>query len=327
VEVASASCTASRTAVLHRSLFAMNTRFSVVLAGIDAEKAEALAAAVERELRAQERTMSRFDVEGPLAELNRRAAKEAVEPPEELWEILLLCRDYWERTGGAFDITLWPLNRLWREHLEQGEEPAEETIAEAKQQTGMERVHFNEAAHTVRFENPEMSVDLGGFGKGFALERVAGNLRAQGVEQAFLSFGESSIAVLGSHPHGPAWPVGIADMFHPTRTVHTFHLKNASLSSSGTAPFNRMEGRRAQGQIIGQIIDPGSGRPIEGYRTMSVASPSAMEAEVLSTALLVTPERERAALLSGFSRISAVEIVYQPHEGDFIPRIQWQYEL
>ena len=325
--VASASCAASRTAVFHRAFFVMNTRFSVVLAGIDPEQAGALAAAAERELRAQERTMSRFDAEGPLADLNRRSAEEAVEPPEELWQILLLCRDYWKRTGGAFDITLWPLNRLWREHLELGEEPAEESIAQARQQTGMERVHFDAAARTVRFENPEMSIDLGGFGKGFALARVAGNLRAQGVEQAFLSFGESSITVLGSHPHGPAWPVGIADMFHPSQTVHTFYLKDASLSSSGTAPFNRMEGRRVRGQIIGQIIKTGSGRPIEGYRTMSVAGPSAMEAEVLSTALLVTAERERAALLAGFSRISAVEIVYQPQEGDFIPRIQWQYEL
>lgn len=323
MEAVSASRTASRTAVFHRSFFAMNTRFSMVLVGIDAEQADALAAAAERELRVQERTMSRFDTHGPLADLNRRAAKEAVEPPQELWEILLLCRDDWERTAGAFDITLWPLSHLWREHLERGEEPAEETLAQARQHTGMAHVHFDEAAHTVRFESQEMSIDLGGFGKGFALERLAGSLRAQGVEQAFLSFGESSIAVLGSHPHGPAWPVGIADMFHPSRTMHTFHLKNASLSSSGTAPFNRMAERRA----VGQIIDPRSGRPIEGYRTMSVASPSATEAEVLSTALLVTPEPERAALLSCFSLVSAVEIVYQPHEGDFIPRIDWCYEL
>ncbi len=325
------SRTTSHIEVFHRSFFAMNTRFSMVLAGVDRDRAEALATAVERELRMLEHTMSRFDAAGPLAGLNRRAADEAVAPPAELWEILLLCREYWRRTAGAFDITLWPLSRLWREHLERGEEPCPDAIAHTRCQTGMERLHFDSEACTVRFETPGMSLDLGGFGKGYALDRVAASLRAQGVELAFLSFGESSITVLGAHPHGPDWPVGIADMFEPARAVHTFHLKDASLSSSGTAPFNRMAGLNSLNQtaspIVGQIINPCSGRPIEGFRTMSVAGPSATEAEVLSTALLVTPQRDRAALLSGFSAISTVEIAYYLSEQDFGARIQWQYGL
>jgi FAD:protein FMN transferase len=323
VATASQSRTADRINVFHRTVFAMNTRFSIVLPEIDGEKGEALAAAAERELRAQERTMSRFDPASPVAELNRRAAESEVKPPQELWEILLLCRDYWQRTGGAFDITLWPLNRLWRERLERGAEPGEAAIAQARAHTGMQRLHFDEAARTVRFESPGMSLDLGGFGKGFALERVAGSLRAQGVERAFLSFGESSITVLGAHPYGPTWPVGIAHMFEPSRAAHTFYLKDRSLSSSGTAPFNRM----GKALAFGQIINPHSGRPIEGFRTISVASPSATEAEVLSTALLVTPEPDRATLLSGFSRTSAVEIVYNPGEQGSNARIHWQYGL
>jgi thiamine biosynthesis lipoprotein len=311
----------SRTKVFHRSCFAMNTRFSMVLVGIDTERAEALATAAERDLRALERMMSRFDAESPVSDLNRRATKNAIKPPEGLWDILSQCSDFWKRTRGAFDVTLWPLHHLWREHLGRGEEPTGQAIEEARRQTGFERLNFDETAHTIRFQCEGMSIDLGGFGKGFALERLAGSLRAQGVEQAFLSFGESSITVLGSHPHGPTWPVGIADMFHPSDTVHTFHLQNASLSSSGTAPFNRMGGPQA----FGQIIDPHSGRPIEGYRTVSVASPSGIEAEVLSTALLVTPERDRAALVSGFSTISAVEIVYHSNAGEFVPSIEWKY--
>ncbi|MGD0520112.1 MAG: FAD:protein FMN transferase [Terracidiphilus sp.] len=309
--------------VFHRSCFAMNTRFSMVLVGIETERAEALAVAAECDLRACERMMSRFDAESPVSDLNRRATETAIQPPEGLWEILSLCRDYWKRSRGAFDITLWPLNHLWREHLGRGEEPTGKAIEQARLQTGFERLHLDEIAHTVRFQSKGMSIDLGGFGKGFAIERLDGSLRAQGVEQAFLSFGESSITVLGSHPHGPAWPVGITNMFQPSDTVHTFHLRNASLSSSGTAPFNRMGGP----QVFGQNIDPRNGRPLEGYRTISVVSPSGIEAEVLSTALLVTPERDRAALISGFSTISAIEIVYRTNAGKFVPCIEWEYGL
>lgn len=156
----------------------MNTRFSMVLVGIDHERAEALAEAAECSLRAQEQLMSRFYAEGPLADLNRLAADNAVAPPEELWEILTLCRHYWKRTGGAFDITLWPLSRLWREHLERGDEPEEEVLAVVRQQVGMERIQYDDCARTVKFKCQGLSIDLGGFGKGFALEHLAGNLRA-----------------------------------------------------------------------------------------------------------------------------------------------------
>jgi thiamine biosynthesis lipoprotein len=309
--------------VFHHACFAMNTRFSMVLVGVDVERAEALARAAERDLRSCERLMSRFDAESPVSDLNRRAAEEAVEPPAELWRILVLCGDYWRRTSGAFDITLWPLNRMWREQMSRGEEPAEAALQQALEQTGFHRLHFDETARTVRFERGGMSLDLGGFGKGYALERLGGGLRAAGVERAFLSLGESSVTVLGSHPHGPAWPVGVSNIFPPHEPVHTLPLRDASLSTSGTAPFNAAGGPR----VLGQIIHPRSGRPIEGYRTLSVASPSGIEAEVLSTALLIAPERERAGLLSGFSTVSAVEIVYASNAGKFAPRIEWKYGI
>jgi thiamine biosynthesis lipoprotein len=309
----------------------MNTRFSMILVGIEIERATALFSAAERELRAMERTMSRFDPEASVSYLNRRAPQQATRPTEELWEILSLCRTYWQRTSGAFDITLWPLNQLWREHLRRGERPTEKAIKQARHQTGFDQIRFDENARTIHFANKGLSIDLGGFGKGFALERLADNLRKRGVDKAFLSFGESSVTVLGSHPHGPAWPVGIANIFPPHNAVHTFHLQNASISTSGTAPFNRAEeqvpGQNIFGQIriFGQIIDPRSGNPLPGYRTLSVASPSGTDAEVLSTALLVTPLQDRARILSTFPQTSAIEIIYDLNAEEFVPRIEWQY--
>lgn len=266
--------------------------------------------------------MSRFDPNSPVSELNRCCANEVFTPPPALWKILWQCREHWQRTRGAFDITQWPLNRLWREHLGPGESPSEEAINETRAHTGMERMHFDESARTIRFETSGMGIDLGGFGKGYALEQLAVYFRERGIARAFFSFGESSVTVIGSHPHGPAWPVGIANMFHPEIAVHTFSLRDASLSTSGTAPFNQAGGS----QTFGHIINPRDGRPIAGYRTMSVASPNAADAEVLSTALLVTPEAEREEILRSYPNVSAVEIVYESGGKDFAPRIQWRYE-
>lgn len=313
--------------VFHCTWFAMNTRFSMVLVGIESDRAESLATAAKCQLRAYERLMSRFDAQGPLSDLNRQAAEIAMEPPQALWEILVECRKFWKQTDGAFDIALWPLNRLWREYVDRDGDPAAGDLLLARQQAGMGSVEFDDGCRTVRFEEQGMSLDLGGFGKGFALEGLAASLRKEGVERALLSFGESSITVLGSHPHGPSWPVGITNIFGPSQTLHTFHLRDASLSTSGTAPFNRTGGPRRFSQIMGQIIDPRKGRPIEGYRTMSVVGSSGTEAEVLSTALLVTPQQNRAKVLSQFSAVSALEIAYSSYQGGFVPEIEWQYGI
>jgi FAD:protein FMN transferase len=299
----------------------MGTRFSMIIVGVEKVTSDALAEFTEKHLRSQECLMSRFDPLSSISELNQQAFNDPVPVPPALWKILVQCRSHWQRTHGAFDITQWPLNQLWREHLEGSEQPSDELIVETRVRTGMDHLQFDDSARTLKFETEGTVLDLGGFGKGFALERLAEHFREQGVERAFLSFGESSVTVLGSHPHGPAWPVGIANMFHPETTVHRFDLRDASLSTSGTAPFNVTGGP----QNFGHIINPRDGRPIAGYRTISVAAPSAVDAEVLSTALLVTPETERAETLSGYPGASGIEIVYEPHN-NFTPRIQWRYE-
>lgn len=300
----------------------MGTRFSMVLPGVNAATGEGLAEFADSHLRSQERLMSRFDPNSPVSELNRCSADETFTPPPALWKILWQCRDHWQRTRGAFDITQSPLTHLWREHLESGEPPSDVAINEARARTGMERMHFDESARTIKFQASGMGIDLGGFGKGYALEQLAVYFRERGVARAFFSFGESSVTVIGSHPHGPLWPVGIANMFHPETGVHTFSLRDASLSTSGTAPFNQTGGL----QTFGHIINPRDGRPIAGYRTMSVASPNAADAEVLSTALLVTAEADRAEILKSYPNVSAIEVVYDSRGNDFAPRIQWRYE-
>lgn len=277
--------------MFHHTFAAMNTRFSLVLPTVEAQDGVRLARDAEALVAGQERMMSRFMPHGDLAMVNRHAAGGPVPVPEELWDVLQACRRHHAWTDGAFDVALGS-----RRHGH-----------------GLHLVHFDDAARTLRFAAPGIELDLGGIGKGIALDRVRQTLLDRGVTQAFLSFGESSVGVIGTHPAGDCWPVGVEDLFQPGRSLHRFDLRDASMSTSG----NR-EGQR-------HIIAPHSGRHVTGCETLSVACTSATDAEVLSTALLVLPASRRRAVLRNYAGVQAVHIVYHQRNEGWTAEKRWQY--
>ena len=125
-------------------------------------------------------------------------------------------------------------------------------------------------------------VDFGGFAKGYALRLLGERLRGAGVASAFADFGGSSILAVGHHPFGDSWPVEVRSPFDGT-LADTWALKDAALSTSGNAPGYE-----------GHIIHPRTGAPLRGRILATVMAPDPLDAEVLSTALLLaTPAEER----------------------------------
>jgi thiamine biosynthesis lipoprotein len=148
---------------------------------------------------------------------------------------------------------------------------------------GIERVTLNAANRTVSYRNPGVELNLGGIGKGFALDRVNDALQSAGVTDVLLHGGKSSILAAGGHsPHG-GWPVGVRNPLFPNRRMATLLLRNAGMSTSGAGvQFFRHEGKR-----YGHILDPRTGMPAEGVLSVTVLAPTAAEADALSTAFFV----------------------------------------
>lgn len=231
----------------------MGTVFEAFLAGGDLAHLEAVAATVEDEVRRLEAVLSAFDPASEVYRLNREAVARAVRVSVELWELLAACEQYRERTDGMFDITA-------------GSDPG----------TGLlpTRLTLDRADRTVRYASPGVRVDLGGIGKGYALDRAGELLRRFAVENALLHGGTSSVLAVGSHPR----PVDVrnpaADGVTPLGRVE---LAGRGLSCSAA---------RHPGQEVSDIRDPTTCRPVAGNSACVVLAPTATGAEVLSTALL-----------------------------------------
>jgi FAD:protein FMN transferase len=216
--------------IYHNKFLAMNTRFHAIFPEMDDENADRIFSMVKQEVNRVENKLSRFIPDSDVSRVNKRAAVEPVKVDAELFEVFSACRFCWELTGGAFDLTLRPLMEHWEKNP--GGTESGQDLLQLKDSVGMNLVELDAEHQTVRFHHENVEADLGGFGKGYALEKVKNILGEASVQHAFVSFGESSILALGNHPAGDWWKVGMNDYLNPGKSLYEFKVSGGSVSTS-----------------------------------------------------------------------------------------------
>lgn len=216
--------------------------------------------------------------------MNARAFERDVRVEPGLFGLLCRAVELWQETGGAFDVTAGPLVKAWGFFQRQGAVPSADDLRAALARVGSSHLTLEPTARTVRYAQPGMEINLGAIGKGFALDRAADHLAAQGVDQFLLHGGQSSVLARGSQSldePNAGWPIGVRDPLRPQRRIALIALRNAALGTSGSGvQFFRHEGRR-----LGHVLDPRTGWPAEGVLSATVMAPSAADADALATAL------------------------------------------
>lgn len=242
----------------YRAGAAMGTLFEVFLHGDDETHLEAVAVAVLEEIGRLDETLSRFDPRSEIARLNREAGHRQVRVEREVFALLERCEHARQLTAGYFDIAA---------------------------ETGGGGLQLDAERCTLQFTWPSLALDLGGIGKGYALDRGAELLTRFGVRAGFLQGGTSSVRVVGPLATGRGWPLAVRHPMLPNCTpIAELELAAGGFSCSAV---------RQPGQAQSDILNPLCGVPLEGNAACVVLAQSATEAEIFSTALLAM-ERMRA---------------------------------
>jgi len=261
----------------------MGTVFEILIYGSDRRNLSAAARQALREIVNLDDQLSRWKSGTDIAYINAHAAKERVRVEPELFDLLLRSRRIWSETNGAFDITVAPLVKAWGFYEKKGRLPGSEETKSALEIVGMEHVVFDEEERTIFFERSGMEIDLGGIGKGYAVDRAVEILEACEVKAALVNSGTSSMYAIGSPPGQEWWHIGIRNPKDEEKSVATLALKDGSVSTSG-APEKVFE---VAGKKYSHIIDPRSGRPAEGSVSATAIVGSAAESDALATAFYV----------------------------------------
>jgi FAD:protein FMN transferase len=270
---------------IYRNLFAMGTRFELVLPGIGEDTGDFIFGLVGKEIRRLHELLNNYSDSSALSILNKTAFDSPYFSTKELFDIISTLKEMHSASLGYFDASVQSIKATNISH------------------SGMRDIITNSVDRSVCFANKGITISSGGFGKGFALENVKNILLDHNILQAFISFGESSVLALGDHPHGEGWKVSIPDIYS-SESVYVFHLKNNALSVSGNTPSNRIK------YPEGHIINPLTGISEKKNGLVCVSGPSAFVAEILSTALFLADISDQSLILNNFPEYKAVRISY-----------------
>lgn len=227
------------------------------------------------ELRRLEGVLSLFDDASELCELNRHAGKRPLKASKDLWQAVYQADHFRTFTEGAFNPAVEPLMRVWGFHRSRRTMPTPAELAAAREAVATATVLVSSR---LSLPNSHTKLDLGGMAVGFAIDEARSAFIDTGVYRAFVDVSGDCYG-MGAPPGEPeGWPVRIAG------SPRVVRLRNSALATSS----NMKSVVELEAQILGHVMDPARGCPVDTRRQVTQVAPSAVLADCLSTAALVT---------------------------------------
>ena len=231
--------------------------------------------------------MSDYRPKSELMRLCGQPKGTSVKISDDLYRVFERAQTVSSRSGGAFDITVGPLVKLWRQARKDGKLPDPALIEAAKKLVGYKKLTLNARNHTATLAMDGMKLDLGGIAKGYAGDEALKILRQNGIKSALIEMGGD--LVLGdAPPKTKGWSVRV-----PNDQSKELFLHNCAISSSGdTEQFVVIDGKR-----YSHVVDPKTGQGITKRLQASIIAKDGFTTDPLSTALTLLDERGRAKLM------------------------------
>lgn len=230
-----------------------------------------------------ERILSDYDPESELSHLSAQSpTREPVPVSDDLWHVLERAVAWRDASNGAFDPTVGPLTKLWRQARRSGTLPLPEKSAAARTAVGPHTLRLHPEKRAVELTEWGMRLDLGGIGMGVAVDRAIAILRKQGIPSAMID-ASGDIAVIGSPPDRDGWRVAVAALGDTTDDGAELVLRDAAVTTSGDA----FQSVTIDAVRYSHIVDPRTGLGVAGPAAVTVIATDCTTADALATAASV----------------------------------------
>lgn len=269
---------------------------------VSEQKRKAAYKAVWDRLAEIEAHMSKYVKESDVFQINASYQQEVTVHPDTYF-LLQKSKEYYQSTDKVFDVTVGGVIALWKANEKEGKVPTERSLKAAVKKLGVSHFELLDNNRVMR-TSQAVKIDLGGFAKGYAVDEVARIFREYGFDHFYIDAG-GDLYVGGHNCQGEPWRIGVRDPKDKAQLVDMIAVSNQAVTTSGD--YERYF--EIKGERYSHIIDPRTGYPQKDVVSATVIAPTAIEADVLSTALCVLGKETGLALVDQKSQDHAAFIV------------------
>ena len=263
----------------------MGTVLNVIYTGERNENAEN---AVKTDALTVENELSYYKESSFVSVLNREAHKKEVEVPAQVCGLIEKSLEYGEMSGGFFDITYKSTGALWENSGNRI--PDEKTIEEKQRFVGGDKLKVDCTENKVKFAGKGVKIDLGGVAKGYAIDRAGEILKKHGIGNFIVNYG-GDMLVCGNKG-GKPWSVGIKNPDNSAEILKKLELGPGCTAVATSGDYERFF--TIEGETFSHILNPKTGRPVKGAKSVTVIGENATSADAAATAVSVALKNEES---------------------------------
>ncbi|SHH82573.1 FAD:protein FMN transferase [Clostridium grantii] len=247
--------------------------------------------------------MSIHIIDSEVSTINSNSGVDAVKVSPDTLAVIQRGEYYSKLSNGNFDITVGPLVSLWNIGSDEAKLPTQNEIDKALNLIDYTKVTIDEANSTVKLEDENMSIDLGGIAKGYAADKLAEYLTSKNVKSALISLG-GNIFALGSKANGEDWSIGIQNPFD-TRGDYFAILKVSNKTVVTSGVYERF--LEVDGEIYHHILSPFNGYPVDNnLMSVTIIADKSIDADGLSTTIFALGVDKGLELINSLDGVSAI---------------------
>ena len=259
----------------------MGSAFELIIRDTDKTRAERLLRDGRNEIKRLENLLTEFDPLSCTSQLNANAGIRSVQVDAEVYQLIQRCISLSNLTQGAFDITVGPLKKLYNFKREDFIFPEKSAVKNALLRVGFRQIALLDDNH-VFLKKKGMHISFAAVGKGYAADQVKKLWQEKAVSHGVIN-ASGDLTVMGQKSDDRPWQIGIANPDETSEVLCYLPVENASVATSGDYEQFFMRG----GTRYAHTMDPQTGKPVSGIKSVSVISPGAELCDALATAVFV----------------------------------------
>jgi len=295
--------------LVKRNIKLMGNAFEFAVVADDKKIANRQIEVAIDEVKRIEKLLTTFSDDSVTSEINRKAGIEEVIIESEVFDLITRCINISNLTQGAFDISYGSFDkRFWNFDTNMKELPSKENAKKAVALINYKNIILNKEKQSVFLARKGMRIGFGGIGKGYAADRAKRIMKAHGVENGFVN-AAGDLNAWGVQENGRPWTIGIADPNQKHNLLSSLALTDAAIATSG----NYEKYVIIDGKKYSHTIDPKTGYPISGIKSVSIITKNAELADALATPVTVMGIKAGLYLINQLNGVECIVIDDNDH--------------